>query len=78
VLITTKSGKEGKAQISFDAYYGVQTVARKINMLNAKEWLSRLQSGKVGQSVTLFFGKDANGNTVITEGREGFWSKKAA
>lgn len=47
-------------------------------MLNAKEWLSRLQSGKVGQSVTLFFGTDANGNTVITEGREGFWSKKAA
>ena len=47
-------------------------------MLNAKEWLSRLQNGKVGQSVTLFFGKDANGNTVITEGREGFWSKKAA
>lgn len=47
-------------------------------MLNAKEWFSRLQSGKVGQSVTLFFGTDANGNTVITEGREGFWSKKAA
>ena len=47
-------------------------------MLNAKEWFSRLQSGKVGQSVTLFFGTDANGNTVITEGREGFWSKKTA
>ena len=40
VLITTKSGKEGKAQISFDAYYGVQTVARKINMLNAKEYMT--------------------------------------
>ena len=40
MLITTKSGKEGKAQISFDAYYGVQTVARKINMLNAKEYMT--------------------------------------
>ena len=44
VLITTKSGKEGKAQISFDAYYGVQTVARKINMLNAKEYMTDRKS----------------------------------
>ena len=35
VLITTKQGREGKAQISFDAYYGIQNVARKANMLNA-------------------------------------------
>ena len=28
VLITTKQGREGKAQISFDAYYGIQNVAR--------------------------------------------------
>ena len=34
VLITTKSGKEGKAQIAFDAYYGVQNVARKSDMMN--------------------------------------------
>ncbi len=38
VLITTKSGKEGKAQVSFDAYYGVQNVARKANMLNAEQY----------------------------------------
>lgn len=46
VLITTKQGREGKAQISFDAYYGIQNVARKANMLNAKSiwplWMSRL------------------------------------
>lgn len=38
VLITTKSGKEGKGQISFDAYYGVQNVARKAKMLNASQY----------------------------------------
>ena len=38
VLITTRQGREGRAQVSFDAYYGVQTVARKIRMLNAQEY----------------------------------------
>lgn len=64
--------------VAEDAAFTVGGAGEAPAMLNAKEWLSRLQSGKVGQSVTLFFGTDANGNTVITEGREGFWSKKAA
>ncbi len=38
ILITTKSGKSGSTKISFDAYYGVQNVARKIDLLNAKEY----------------------------------------
>ena len=62
--------------VAEDATFTVGGAGEAPAMLNAKEWLSRLQSGKVGQSVTLFFGKDANGNTVITEGREGFWSKR--
>ncbi len=39
VLITTKQGREGKAQVSFDAYYGVQNVARKAKMLNAEQYM---------------------------------------
>ncbi|MEO7989172.1 MAG: TonB-dependent receptor [Chryseolinea sp.] len=39
VLVTTKKGKKGsRAQITFDAYYGVQNVARKIPLLNAQEY----------------------------------------
>lgn len=38
ILITTKSGKKGSAKISFDAYYGLQNVARKVDMLNSKEY----------------------------------------
>jgi TonB-linked SusC/RagA family outer membrane protein len=38
VLITTKSGKEGKGQISFDGYYGWQNIARKPKMLNAEQY----------------------------------------
>lgn len=38
VLITTKSGTKGAARISFDGYYGLQNVARKVDLLNAKEY----------------------------------------
>jgi TonB-linked SusC/RagA family outer membrane protein len=38
VLVTTKSGSKGAAKISFDAYYGFQNVARKVDLLNVKEY----------------------------------------
>ena len=38
VLITTKQGTSGKPQISYNGYVGVQTVARKIDMLDAYEY----------------------------------------
>lgn len=38
VLITTKRGKAGKSTISFDTYYGVQEVQKKIPLLNAQEY----------------------------------------
>ena len=38
VVITTKKGKEGKAKISAKAYYGVQSVAKKVDMMDAYEY----------------------------------------
>jgi len=38
VLITTKRGKKGKAKISFNSKYGVQTLANKLDLLNASEY----------------------------------------
>ena len=73
VLITTKSGKEGKAQISFDAYYGVQTVARKINMLNAKEYMTIMDEQAVNSGNTPYDWSsfrsiyDANGNVLLPD-----------
>lgn len=38
VLITTKRGETGKPRVSFDSYYGVQTVSKKLDMMNAREY----------------------------------------
>jgi len=40
ILITTKSGnKEGRANITYDGYVGIQNVARKVELLNAEEYV---------------------------------------
>lgn len=38
VLITTKQGTAGNNQITFDAYYGWQSLAKKPDLLNAQEY----------------------------------------
>lgn len=43
VLITTKSGKQGKTRVSVSSYYGVQQIYKKLDLLNAaqfKEYLN--------------------------------------
>jgi TonB-dependent starch-binding outer membrane protein SusC len=38
ILITTKQGKAGRSQITFDSYYGVQNRAKKIELLDAQQY----------------------------------------
>jgi TonB-linked SusC/RagA family outer membrane protein len=38
VLITTKSGIKGETKIDFNAYYGIQKITNKLDLLNASEW----------------------------------------
>ncbi len=40
ILITTKSGKEGKASLSLNAYYGWQTPTNRPKMLNAVDYMT--------------------------------------
>lgn len=39
VLITTKSGGDGKTSISYSGYRGVQNVAKKVDLLNAEQYV---------------------------------------
>ncbi|GAA4196801.1 TonB-dependent receptor [Pedobacter jeongneungensis] len=38
IIITTKKGKKGVNNINYNAYYGTQRVARKLNLLNGSQW----------------------------------------
>ena len=52
VIITTKKGKSGEPIITFDAYYGVESVANTLGLLNTQEygqylWESKRNAGVV-------------------------------
>ncbi|MBT1686904.1 SusC/RagA family TonB-linked outer membrane protein [Dawidia soli] len=56
VLITTKRGKAGaRAQLTFDAFYGVQKVARQVDMLNAREYASIMNESAVNSGKSIVF-----------------------
>ncbi len=38
VIITTKRGSNGRSNITFDTYYGIQEIAKKIPVMNLKEY----------------------------------------
>lgn len=40
ILVTTKQGRKGHGQVSFDAYYGVQNAAKTTPMLNATQYMT--------------------------------------
>lgn len=56
VLVTTKKGKRGSAgQMTFDQYYGVQSVSRKVDLLNATEYATILNEARVNSGNTPYF-----------------------
>jgi TonB-linked SusC/RagA family outer membrane protein len=38
IMITTKKGREGKTNVSYSGYYGVQTLRKKLKLINASEY----------------------------------------
>jgi len=58
ILITTKSGTEGKANISFDAYWGIQNRWKKLDLMGAHEMAEtklKIQAMKNGASEIGYF-----------------------
>lgn len=62
ILVTTKSGKEGKLSISYNAYYSWKKNAKKLDVLSTKDYvlwqyeLENLRNSKDISSYTDYFG----------------------
>ena len=56
VLVTTKKGKRGAAgQVTFDQYYGVQSVSKKVDLLDATEYATILNEARLNSGNTPYF-----------------------
>jgi TonB-dependent starch-binding outer membrane protein SusC len=59
VLINTKSGKAGeKSQITFDAFYGIQNVAKQAELLNSHEYATIMNEAAVNSGKLPYFTND--------------------
>ncbi|MBO9675759.1 MAG: TonB-dependent receptor [Sphingobacteriaceae bacterium] len=59
VLVTTRQGKRGqKGQITFDAYAGVQNVAKKIELLDASQYAAIMSEAAVNSGKQPLFTND--------------------
>lgn len=63
ILITTKSGKNGKAQINFNAYGGFTDMVKRPSLLNGSEWtiLNREATANTGNLTGPYLADVANG-----------------
>lgn len=64
VLITTKRGQAGKPKITFNTYAGMSQANRKLDMLNAEEWIDRATEMINAQWVASAPGRNANQTNV--------------
>lgn len=66
ILVTTRTGRQNqKAQITLDAYYGVQTVARKVQLLDAKEYAIIMNEQAVNSGNAPYFTNDEINNLPV-------------
>ncbi|MCY1721060.1 TonB-dependent receptor [Prolixibacteraceae bacterium Z1-6] len=69
IIITTKSGKTNeKFTVSYDGYYGIQNPWKKVNLLNAQEYVMLTNEASVNGNGSLFFSnEDIAGFTADTD-----------
>lgn len=66
ILVTTRTGRQNqKAQITLDAYYGIQNVAKKAHLLDAKEYAVIMNEQAVNSGKAPYFSNDVINNLPV-------------
>ena len=52
ILVTTKKGKDGKMNVSFNSYTGFQQVAKKLDLMNTQEYTTIMNEARVNSGLT--------------------------
>jgi TonB-linked SusC/RagA family outer membrane protein len=58
ILITTKRGKPGKTTVDFESSYGIQTLRKKLDLLNATEYATFYNEQASNDNLTPYFTQD--------------------
>jgi len=73
VIITTKKGKKGTNNVNFSTYYGIQKVAKTLDLLNASQWESLVNDVNLSDGVKSTF----TGAQIAAAGVGSNWQQAA-
>tara|TARA_R110000868_G_scaffold411639_1_gene706623 strand:- start:8446 stop:11787 length:3342 start_codon:yes stop_codon:yes gene_type:complete len=68
ILVTTKKGREGKVNLTYDTYAGMQTVAKKIDLLSTSQYINTINTLSAEQGNPVVFAAEDIAN--IGRGRD--------
>lgn len=63
IIITTKKGEEGKATVSYNGYYAVEKVARKLDLMTAADWRQYVADNNITNA--LDYGADTDWQDAV-------------
>ncbi|SEW41170.1 SusC/RagA family TonB-linked outer membrane protein [Chitinophaga arvensicola] len=73
VIITTKKGRAGKMSVSFDASYGLQNPARKLDLLNPQQYANMMNEAAINSGSVPIYSADS----ITRLGKDPDWQKAA-
>jgi Outer membrane receptor for ferrienterochelin and colicins len=73
VLVTTKQGKSGKMQVTYDGYYGVQNVYRMPSLLNAQQYMAIMDEVAFNEGSSAYDWKSVLGSKYDAV-KDGSWN----
>lgn len=77
VLVTTKKGLEGKMNISLNSYTGFQKIAKKLDLLDAKQYATIMNEARVNSGFAPLYTQDEIANMVNNDWQEELFNEGA-
>ncbi len=66
IIVTTKRGKSGQNIITFESYYGIQSIRRKIPLLNSKQYAEFINEARINGGGEAYFDGSSNERPLPT------------
>lgn len=61
ILITTKKGSYNQSKVQFNAYYGIQSLGKKVKFTNARDWLTVQNEARANYNADMGFSEGDDG-----------------
>jgi len=77
ILVTTKKGSSGKLQVSYNGYFGTQAPAKKLDLLNASDYVTLQNESATNANLPKYFANDPSSYGTGTDWQSTIFNNSA-